>query len=215
MEEKNNTGLSGAGVGKSAGVSSGTISSGKKKKSKSSKLGVILLAVVVFAAVAVVTVLILNRNKGEESDGNDVPISDTTADGIYATTEDEKKVTEEVLDKYIEFKIEGYEKVEDELGSNDSIAATLKNKSDKKISVAVEVVAKNKEGEILDKASLYAEGIEPGTTQHFNLFVLSELTAEQLQSADFEVLKAYTYETGTEEESETEEEKEPEQTEEQ
>ena len=146
-------------------------------------------ALVVLVAIIVVLVLFIPKNKPADSD---VDTSGTYTAG-NSITEEEKATTKKVMDEYAEVNVVGFEEFEDENGKHNSITVNVKNISDKKISLAIDVVAKNKEGTILDKSSLYAEGIAPEQVQVFRTFVYSALSADELKAADYEVFKAYTY----------------------
>lgn len=159
------------------------------KIKKTQKVLKILLPV--FILVAIVTMFILFFSVKPET----IEDSENTSDFYYEElTEEEKRETEMVMDEYAEVIVGGYKEVEDELGFHDAITINVKNISDKEVSLAISVVAKDQEGNILDKSSLYAEGIEPGQTQVFQTFVYSTLTREELKTAQYEVFKARTYE---------------------
>ena len=169
--------------------------SGKNKKSlkfskENKKIALIIAGIVVLLAIiAVIAVLVLPKGSGNNGD------SDT--DGSYSSgvdlSEEEKAVTKKVMDEYAEVEVVGFQEFEDENGKHNAIVVNVKNVSDKNVSLAIDVVAKDKEGAILDKSSLYAEGIAPGQTQVFNTFVYTTLSADELKAANFEVFKAYTY----------------------
>ena len=172
----------------------------KSKETKKTKKSLILYLILAIIFVAIIVAVIILAPKG----GSDP----TEADGTSSfqgeeLTEEEKKETEAIMEEYAEVTVEGYQEVEDELGLHKAIIINVKNISDERVSLAINVVAKDESGNILDKSSLYAEGIEPGQTQVFQAFVYSELTEDQLKSAKYEVYKARTYETPTPETSET------------
>lgn len=110
-------------------------------------------------------------------------------------TEEEKQVTRQVMDEYADVTVEGVEEVEDELGKHNAVIVKVKNISDKTISLAIDIVAKDKDGNMLDKSSLYAEGIGPEQVYSFQTFVYSILTIDQLKAAEYDIYKAYTYNT--------------------
>ena len=167
-----------------------TVSKEKKPKNKKP---LIFIAIGVVAILAIVGVIVaINVSQGSNTDAGTDESADTSS-SAPATTEEENKVTKETTDNYAQVSFEGYQQVEDEMGSHGAIIVTVKNISDKKTCIAVDLVAKDADGNILDQSSLYAEGIEPEQVQTFQTFVYSELSPEQLQSAKIEVLKAYTY----------------------
>lgn len=169
--------------------------SGKSKKSfkapKINKKWALIIAGIVVLLIIIAVALVLLLPKG--SDGNDVSSTDGTYTAGTEITDEEKAVTKKVLDEYAEVTVVGFQEFEDENGKHNSIVVNVKNVSDKRISLAIDVIAKNKEGAVLDKSSLYAEGIMPEQTQVFQTFVYSTLSADELKAADYEVLKAYTY----------------------
>ncbi|MBR3169288.1 hypothetical protein IKF23_02510 [Candidatus Saccharibacteria bacterium] len=177
------------------------VKSKKKKKEKSGgHTNTIIMAIagaaVVAIAVAVVVVLtniFAQPNGSGEGEGEDNP---ALLSSNYDTTEEEDTITKKVMDELIEITIGELEMVQDEYGENGAIPVTVKNISDGRFNLAIEIVAKDKEGNPLDVASLYAEGIEPGQELLFHAFELSTLSNDQLRNATFEVHKAYTYENG-------------------
>ncbi|MBR3236683.1 hypothetical protein IKF92_03345 [Candidatus Saccharibacteria bacterium] len=191
----------------SVGSTSGnTITSAKKKKKVSLKkidtkklIGVGLLFVAVVAVVVGILV-VMTRSHEEPGTGEE---NVALLPSNYDTTDEENATTKKIMDDMIEIEIGELEQIEDEYGTNSAIPVKVKNISKEKLSIAIEIVAKDEEGNPLDVASLYAEGIEPEQTQLFHAFELSTLTDEQLRKAKLEVHKAYTYETGTEKKEET------------
>ena len=169
-------------------------SSSKKSVSKTAIIAIVAVIVVLGAAVAVVVMDPFHWFT--KSDGGQVEETGTNAPANLEMTEDEIAMTKKVLDEYAEVKIGGVEQVEDEHGTNDAVSVTVKNIGQDKANIAVDIVAKDNDGNVLDVASLYAEGIEPEQTQVFYVFELSELTGDQLRSAKYEIHKAYTYDTG-------------------
>lgn len=150
----------------------------------------LLAGIVVFVAVITATILSNVFRGGEENEDSTPKISIDTL-----STEEENALTKQVLEKYVDATIEGYQKVENDQGLNDVVVINIKNISDEKTNLALDVVALDDDGNVLDKTSLYAEGIEPGQTQIFQAFALSELAPEQLQAAHYEIYRAKTYKT--------------------
>lgn len=178
----------------------------KKKPNIKNPVVLIVLGIIIVLVIAVVVFLILNATKNSDNNNNEPASSEATealAQPEYTKTSEDEATTRQILDEYISVEIGDVVVVEDEHGTNDAVEVTVHNKSDKSASIAIMISAKDADGNIMDIASLYAEGIGPGQTQVFNAFQLSELTAEQLKSAKYEVHKANTYtvpgEEGTEE----------------
>lgn len=145
-------------------------------------------ALVALVLIVLVVVLVVSHGNGEDSDGGVVASFEDDS-----LTEEEKVKTEEVVSKYAELKVEGMEEYEDELGKHNAVIVTLKNVSEETVSIAVELGAYDKEGNLLDKSSLYAEGIAPEQMYSFQTFVYSKLSRETLEASDIKVHKAYTY----------------------
>ena len=172
----------------------------KIKKLKNKKLPIFIAVGITVILVVIGVVVAINLPQGSSDNSSNTEETAATIPGNIETTEEENKVTEETLDKYAGVSFEGYQQVEDELGTHGAVVVSVKNTSDKRTNLAVDIVAKDEEGNILDQSSLYAEGIEPEQVQTFYTFVYSELSPEQLKSAKFEVNRAYTYSTdGTDE----------------
>lgn len=151
------------------------------------KIGVLTLAFLVGLVVAVFLLSALNGKNVEEIDGF------TPYDSSIETTDEEKKITKEILENQAEVIIEGYQRIESEDGLNDVVVITVRNTSEKRVNFGFDVVALDENDNVLGKTSLYAEGIEPGQVHIFNAFALSGMTPEQMQTAHFEVYKAKTY----------------------
>lgn len=174
------------------------VSGGKNKSNNNKKLLSILIIGIVAAIIVGVAIFLIIKFTGNNESETPKPDGTSSFDMGEELTEDAKETTKKVLDDYIDVEIVGYERIEDETGQHGSITAKVKNTSNETTSVAVDVVAKDNDGNILDKSSLYAEGIGPSQVYTFNLFVYSTLTEDQLKSANFEVYKAYTYEAPSE-----------------
>lgn len=179
----------------------------KSKKSKAKKnkkpllIGIgIAVIIAIIIAVVVVSLTLIPRGDGEQGDNG------SGTQEIAKPTEEEEKVTKEVLDKYAEVTVEGYKKVDDNEISSDIVRVLIKNISDERASLHIVVVAQDKDGKALDVSHMYAEGIMPGETQQFDAFVYTEMTPEQMKNAEYKVYTANTYEAAIPEESETEEE---------
>ncbi len=140
--------------------------------------------------IALIVVLVKMPKGDSEGGGEDTSVAESLS---TFTTEEEDKITQEILEKDAEVTIEGYQWIESEDGQNDVVVISVKNISDQKTNFAFNVVALDKDDNVLDKTSLYAEGIEPGQIQVFHAFALSELTAEQLKQAHYKVFRAQTY----------------------
>lgn len=173
-----------------------SVSKPKKKNFLSIYIIAAIIAIIILAIIIVVIVLIRPWNS---TNNGDAPTQGLTT-SVNVTTEEEDKTTKETLEHYADIKIEGFKTVEDESGTYDALVVTVKNISNERIHVAADIAAKDQEGNILDIKSIYAEGLEPEQSYTFNIFTNSELTKEQLQSAKYEVFKAYIY---TRDESET------------
>lgn len=180
----------------------------KKKIDLKKHKKTILIACGIVAFIAVIAIIMALVKKAPQDTGNttdgDTAGEISTAAIIATTTEEDNEITKQVLDKYAEVEIGGYERIEDESGVADTITISVKNISEEKVNLAIDIIATDNDDNLLDVTSLYAEGIEPGQTQVFQAFAASQLTAEQLQSAKFKVNKAYTYITDTGEQQEIE-----------
>ena len=177
-----------------------TESAPKLKKSKNlnlfkNKYFIICLAVVIIAIIVVIILTALNNKPADGGESGEVVESANIYYNGSILTEADQEITKETLEKYADLNIKGHTQIEDETGKHDIVAVEVTNKSDQITSIAIDLAAKDNDGKTLDISSLYAEGITPGQTQLFNLFYYTELTPEQLDSAKYEVYKAYTYES--------------------
>ncbi len=174
----------------------------KKSATKNFIIAVIAGALLVAAIVAIIIAIANNNGQPSTTGGN------TTPAGSGMLTEEDKKVTQETM-KEIEIGFDGYQHIDDGVNNVDAVVVNVKYNGSKNTNIAIEVAAKDGDT-VLDTSSLYIEGVEPGREQKVYLFVYSELTADQLAKAKYEVYKAYTYTTGadenTEENTNTEEE---------
>lgn len=160
------------------------------KRSNKKRLVLIIAGFIILLGV-IIAVVLLFLPKSEDKVVNEEP---TTLSGQLKTlTDEEKTITEEILNNEAEIVVEGYKRITDEEGEHDAVVITVKNTSDKSVNFAFEVVALDTNNNVLDKTSLYAEGIGSGQTYVFNAFVLSKLSPEQMQAAHYEVYKAKTY----------------------
>lgn len=157
-----------------------------KKLSKKTYLLIMGAGIVIVALITVVVLLCIPKGTSEEGVSPDVLLE-------TITTEEENELTKQVLDKYVEADIQGYQRMDNEDGLNDVVVISIKNISDERTNLALDVVALDDNENVLDKTSLYAEGIEPGQTQVFQAFALSELTPEQLKVAHYKIYRANTY----------------------
>ena len=169
------------------------------KKSKINlKLILIAVGIAVIIAVATAVVLIILNPSKDEGDNN----SEDTISTVDTITEEEQQITNETVDKYVEISIEGYKNIDDNPENGKAVIATLKNKSEETVSLAIVIGAFDKDGNLLETSSLYAENITPGQTNNYQLFTASELTPEQLESATYKVFKASTYKADVEPQTE-------------
>ena len=160
------------------------------KESNGKKQQVILIAAiaaVVLAIIVAIVAIVLTNNKPEEP----APIDPSSL--VKPLTEEEKRITEQTVNEYVDIEVEGYKQE----GDRTTVIINIKNSGQKQTCLALDIVAKDENGTIIDKTSLYAEGIEPGQTQRFFAFELSQLKPEQLASAKYEIYKARTYELNT------------------
>ncbi len=157
-----------------------------KKFGKKTYFLIMGAGIVIVALITVVVLLCIPKGTSEEGVSPDV-LQETI------TTEEENELTKQVLDKYVEADIQGYQRMDNEDGLNDVVVISIKNISDERTNLALDVVALDDNENVLDKTSLYAEGIEPGQTQVFQAFALSELTPEQLKAAHYKIYRANTY----------------------
>ena len=161
-----------------------------KKFSKKTYLLIVGVGVVVIALITVAILMGISRSSEEGEETEQTPASSLTSD-------EENALTKQVLEKYVEADIQGYQRVDNDQGLNDVVVINIKNISEEKTNLALDVVAMDDKENVLDVTSLYAEGIEPGQTQIFQAFALSELTPEQLQTAHYKIYRAKTYITET------------------
>ena len=162
---------------------SGDDSKGSNKKTIFIIGGVVVLAIIIGILIAV---FIPKGDPGATSD-------DGGNSSVGPTSEEEAKITKETLEKYVEVKIDGYKKSENNPVSKDVVAVSVKNISDKTISVAVEIGAFDGDDNMLETSSLYAEGLRSGDTQPFELFAYTQMTPDQMQKVTYKVYKAWTY----------------------
>lgn len=161
-------------------------------------LALAALGVIIIVVIVLILVLLPKQNQGE-SDGQETPVAIDDAN----VEEEERRVTEDVLNNLVEVKIDGYKKLDEgEAASSDVVAVSIKNISNDKLSVEVMIGAYNEDGDLLETSALYAENAEPGVTQQFYLFPYTSLTLEQLQNSTYKVYKASTYEPSPEVETE-------------
>ena len=159
----------------------------KKKKKRIYITSTTLIVIAVLSAV-ITTLVLQNNQKGPK---DDIPPATTETEEL---TEEDIETTKKTLDETAIIEVLGYRQLEDDDGLHNVVAVTVTNSGQETTSIAADIVAKDDEGNILDKSSLYAENIKPGESVLFNLFVFSTLTAEELQNAKYEVYKANTYE---------------------
>ena len=174
---------------------SSTVAQKKTGASKSSKKNIttILVAVGALAILAgIIVAVVLNLPHGDsgedETGGGDVVSVNTDV-----LTEEDEKTTKNVIDKYAEVKVGDIQEYEDELGKHIGVNVAVTNISEETVSIAVDLAAMGKDGNVLDKSSLYAEGIAPGQTYNFQTFSYTTLSLQELKDAEIKVYKAYTY----------------------
>lgn len=175
----------------------------KKNKNKSNKT-LIIAGIVVLAIIIIVSIIAaVSSNNTPTSEGEGLTEDEVFYNGSVLTEKD-KETTKSTLDKYADINVKGYDQIEDENGTHNVVAVEVTNKSEETVSIAVDLAAKDNDDKVLDISSLYAEGITPGQTYSFNLFYYTELTADQLKSAKYDVYKAYIYTAPTAEGEEAE-----------
>lgn len=184
---------SAGGANKAAGSSASAAKAHKAKAEKgNSKLWIIVAVVVaVCVIVGVVVAIMLTRGQGGEGGGESSDEQGSSV--IEENSEEVQKITQETINKYAEVKVEGYMDVEDNPVTNKAVVVTVKNISDEVVSLAITLGAFDKDGNVLETSSVYAEQIQPGQTHKFDTFVYTELTPEQLNAADIKVYRANTY----------------------
>ena len=161
------------------------------------------VAIVVLVVAIILAVAFSNRSQGEGANSGSESVGPTNnTSQTLAPTEEDDKTTKETLDQYAEVTIDGYQKVDDNEISSDVVPVHIKNISNETQSLAIIISAEDRDGNILDTSALYAEGIQPGDTQHFQAFVYTVMTPEQMQNATYKVYKASTYQAPTHEASE-------------
>lgn len=165
----------------------------KLQKKRKYYIVIPILSVAVIALVTTIIIIIVNQNSEPPKPAETV---ENAADE-EELTEEMIATTKKTLDETATVEVLGFRQMEDDDGVHNVVGVRVTNSGDKTTSLAIEIAAKDAEGNILDKSSLYAEGINPGQVYDFNLFVFTTLTAEQLQSAKYEVYKASTYEAPT------------------
>lgn len=185
-------------------VSGSTTSSTKQEgksttKKNNKKTGLWLgacggLLLVVAVIIAVVAILSNNNNGGQggSADGTSTNTNNAIVDG---DSEEVKQITQDTMARYAEVNVEGYKDIEDEDASGKAVIVTVKNTSQETVSLAITIGAYDSDGNLLETSSVYAEGIGPEQTSRFNTFVFTNLTPEQLSTAEYKVYTANTYET--------------------
>ena len=168
-----------------------------KKLGKKTYLLIVGVGVVVIALITVAILMSIPRGGGEGED-------DVRASVNSLTSDEENALTKQVLEKYVEADIQGYQKVDNDDGLNDVVVINIKNISNERTNLALDVVAMDDDENVLDVTSLYAEGIEPGQTQIFQAFALSKLTPDQLKKAHYKIYRANTYQLDMPQETQTE-----------
>lgn len=189
----------------------------KKNKKHHKKLLLIISGLLMMTSIAIIVVLVLLKffpSHTSDTGPNDVATNNTSAnhqntnyaepnndssndDVTTPPKPSENPVTTEFIDGVVEVNIIG---LADSTTSNldhKIVKVSVSNKSDKIQSVKISLAAVDKDGKILGVSSLYSEGINPGDTNELEAFVSTSLTAEQLESAEFKIRSASTYQTKT------------------
>jgi hypothetical protein len=152
----------------------------------------LILGALIVAIIAISVALVIHNSRSEEESGP-IVTDEVAATVTTKPTEEEEDVTKATLDKYAEVNIDGY--MEDTFGDdiNEAIVVSLKNKSEEKVSLTVEIIAINQKGEVVDSSYLSAENMNPGETQSFPMFTSSSIPMNELKNMEFKVYRAYTY----------------------
>ena len=145
--------------------------------------GVVVIAIIIGILIAVF------MPKGEPNTPSGNNGNSTT---IEPTTEEQQRVTKETLEKYVSVDISGYYESEDNPVSKDVVGLSIKNISNEILSITIELGAYNTSGELLETSAIYAENVNPGGTQAFEMFAYTNLTADQLKTASYKVYRAWT-----------------------
>ena len=164
-----------------------------KPKKKSNIYLIIVCSGVLIAIVIGIVAALLFKNGAmqNQSEGDDITSETTNPEAVITPEEEEQ--TKDVIEKYAEVAIDGYQASGDD-SANNAVVVRVKNTSQETTSLAIVIAAMDNDGNVLDTSSIYAEDIQPGETHTFNTFVFTELTPEQLKSATFKAYKASTYE---------------------
>ena len=165
----------------------------KIKKNRKYYIVIPILLVAIISLIVTIIVIIVNKNTKPP----EVAKAPETIIDEEELTEEIIATTKQTLAETASVEILGYRQMEDDDGIHDVVGVRVTNSGTETTSLAIVVAAKDEEGNVLDKSSLYAEGINPGQTYDFNLFVFTTLTPEQLKTAKYEVYKANTYEAPT------------------
>ncbi|MBO4812781.1 hypothetical protein J5491_01400 [Candidatus Saccharibacteria bacterium] len=160
-----------------------------KKKGNKKNLIITIVTIVILCVIAgVIAFVIINNNnknniggEGDDSQGQRL-------------SEEERKETEDTLKQYAEVTIEGYKDIDNpDTEKNKAVVVKVKNISKETTSIAATIGAYDRDGNLLETSSTYAEGLEPDQSVIFNTFIYTELTEDQLSSATFKVFTAKTY----------------------
>lgn len=157
------------------------------KAEKKNKLWIFIVIGIVLAAVAVIVALVIRNLPGNSNEGIGM-----VTEGEFLT-EGEIENTGELLGKYVEVTVEGFNESRNIANPNGAVGVFVKNISDEEISVMLILAAYLDGNEIVDKHFIYAEHLEPGATQNFDAFINTPLTPEELKKATYKVYKAERY----------------------
>ena len=183
----------------SGSTASSTKQEGKSTTKKNNKKTGLWLGVCggLFAVAVIVAVVAIlsNNNNGEQGGSADGTSTNTNNAIVDGDSEEVKQITQDTMARYAEVNVEGYKDIEDEDASGKAVIVTVKNTSQETVSLAITIGAYDSDGNLLETSSVYAEGIGPEQTNRFNTFVFTNLTPEQLSTAEYKVYTANTYET--------------------
>lgn len=147
-------------------------------------LGFILIVVI----IAVVVIVVINNTAVQERGDNPEVLAQ-----LGMLSDENKEETTKVMDEIVEMNVGEYVGTRDITGGHGMVPITIKNKSDQKTSIAIDLALKDQDGHIIDQTSVYAEEIAPGETYEFQTFVYSKVSESVFRASSIEVYRAYTY----------------------
>ncbi len=157
------------------------------KVEKKNKLWIFIVIGIVLVAVAVIVALVIRNLPGNSGEGIGM-----VTEGEFLT-EGEIENTGELLDKYVEVVVDGFDESRNSANPNGAVEVSVKNISNEEVSVMLILAAYLDGNEIVDKHFIYAEHLEPGATQNFDAFINTPLAPEELKKATYKVYKAERY----------------------